>query len=241
MKSARVQDFHTILIGLLTQYDQRTSAAELKRSGRENIYRLGHLLKAAEGAEDSAKRLGIWSLDSAAALGDYRVILREHFIFENGRFALSPLNQLDKKILAWADQGKLPHYGKLRENPSADPWMVGLVTSAAVAGAFWLFTRDKTAAAASSPKCKPGDQVKAFVSEKGLTWYSVATAPPWQAPTSTKWTKASRLYSELDCSFYEWTGSAWAKDVPLTTELSNKPAVVAGISGGPFVGLTVPR
>ena len=127
MKSARVRDFAFILVGLLTQYDQKEGLRELKRGGRENIYRLGHLLKAADKAEVAAKRAGIWERDDHQAIVDYRYILQKYFIYEYGplhrgvsrgqQFALSPLRQLDKKMKAWIEHDKLPTYGKLRSNP----------------------------------------------------------------------------------------------------------------------------
>lgn len=120
MQTARVKDFSLILTGLLTQYDQKESLREMKRGGRSNIYRLGHLLKAAQEAEDVAKRVGIWERDDGQAIADYRYILSKHFIFERGAWALSPLRQLDKQMGAWVASGKLPTYGKLRSNPA--PW-----------------------------------------------------------------------------------------------------------------------
>lgn len=119
MKSARVQDFSFILTGLLTQYDQKESLREMKRGGRSNIYRLGLLLKAAQDAEDHAKKARIWERDDGAAIASYRDILELHFIYERGEFALSALRQLDKKMKAWVEQGKLPMYGtaRRRDNP----------------------------------------------------------------------------------------------------------------------------
>jgi len=125
MKSARVRDFHTILIGLLTQYDQKESLREMKRGGRSNIYRLGHYLEAAEKVEDKAKWKGveIWDRDDANAIQTYRNLLTQSFIFESPnrytepQFALSPLRQLDKRMKAWTEQGKLPKYGTVRDNP----------------------------------------------------------------------------------------------------------------------------
>lgn len=118
MKSARVADFHTILIGLLTQYDAKESQRELDRRGRSNIYRLGHLFKAAEEVEKKSKSFGIWERDDVNALMAYHHYLTQHFIYSGKGFALAPLRQLDKKIDAWLDRGKLPTYGKLRANPT---------------------------------------------------------------------------------------------------------------------------
>jgi hypothetical protein len=113
MKSARVQDFAFILVGLLTQYDQKESLREMKRGGRANIYRLGHYLKAAQSAEDAAKAVGIWERDDRQAIAAYTELLRQHFIWEGGQFALVPVRQLDRQMRAWVEQGKLPKYGKL--------------------------------------------------------------------------------------------------------------------------------
>lgn len=118
MKTARVKDFAFILVGLLTQYDQKESLREMKRGGHPNIYRIGHLLKAAQEAEDDAKHVGIWERDGGQAIADYRYILSKHFLFERGAWALSPLRQLDKQMGAWVASGKLPTYGKLRANPT---------------------------------------------------------------------------------------------------------------------------
>lgn len=117
MKTARVQDFHTILIGLLTQYDQKESLREMRRGGRPNIYRLGHYLKAAEGAEQAAKAVGIWNRDDITAISAYQELLAQRFIFEGARgkkeFALAPVRQLHRQMKAWVERGKLPKYGKL--------------------------------------------------------------------------------------------------------------------------------
>ena len=113
MKTARVRDFSLILTGLLTQYDQKESLREMKRGGRPNIYRLGHYFKAAQGAEDAAKAVGIWERDDRQAIAAYTEILRQHFIWEGGQFALVPVRQLDRQMRAWVEQGKLPKYGKL--------------------------------------------------------------------------------------------------------------------------------
>lgn len=117
MNTARVKDFSLILTSLLTQYDQKESLREMKRGGRPNIYRLGHLLKAAQETEDVAKHVGIWERSDGQAIADYRYLLQQHFIFERGQFALSPLRQLDKQMGAWVAGGKLPKYGKLKTNP----------------------------------------------------------------------------------------------------------------------------
>jgi hypothetical protein len=121
MQTARVQDFAFILTGLLTQYDQKESLREMKRGGRSNIYRLGHLLEAAQKAEDDAKVAGIWERDDREALERYLEILRKRFIYQYGKWALSPLAQLEKRVRAWLDEGKLPKYGTVkRDNPQ--PW-----------------------------------------------------------------------------------------------------------------------
>jgi hypothetical protein len=120
MKSARVRDFHTILIGLLTQYDMAESRRELKRRQSPNIYRLGHLFKASQEAEDHAKKLGIWERDDKEAVERLIEVLKLHFIYERGQFSLSPLRQLEKRMKAWTEQGKLPKYGTVRDNPQ--PW-----------------------------------------------------------------------------------------------------------------------
>jgi hypothetical protein len=107
MAKKSVQDFHAILIGLLTQYDQKESLREMKRRQSPNIYRLGHLLKAADKAETAAKQASpafdwreLWESDTPDALYHYRKILQSAFIFERGQWALPPLRQLDKKINA---------------------------------------------------------------------------------------------------------------------------------------------
>jgi len=121
MTRARVQDFSLILSGLLTDYDRKEMVREIKRRVPTNAYRLGHLLGAAQGAEERAKQMGIWDRDDPEAIMTYLMLLKEHFIYERGQFALAPLRQLQKRMLDWVDKGKLPKYGtaKALENPTA--------------------------------------------------------------------------------------------------------------------------
>ena len=124
MKSARVADFHRLLVGHLTQYDRAQEKRELKRGGRANIYRIGILLQAAEKVEEKAKSFGIWDRDDANALQAYRNFLTQHFIYEGSdrggprRFSISNLNKLDKQITAWVEKGKLPTYPTMKNNPN---------------------------------------------------------------------------------------------------------------------------
>jgi len=122
MNRARVQDFSLILTGLLTDYDRKEMMREIKRRHPTNPYRLGHLLKAAQDAEERAKRAGIWERDDPEAIMTYLMILKEHFIYERGQFALAPLRQLEKRMRDWVDKGKLPKYGTARANPGAPSW-----------------------------------------------------------------------------------------------------------------------
>lgn len=163
MTSARVRDFAFILTGLLTQYDLKESAREVKRSGQSNVYRLGHLLEAAQGAESEAAERGILDRDDPEAIQAYREILKKYFIHERGRFALPPLRQLEKRMDAWVEQGKLPKYGTARSNPVAlamrpnlEPlgggWVVGAVLIAGLA-AYIVYdaVKGKEAAESSCP------------------------------------------------------------------------------------------
>lgn len=126
-KDATVGTFSIILTGLLTQYDIAESKREIKRGGRSNIYRLGHLLKAAQDAE--AEVSSMRNRSDAEAIKAYRAALSRHFVFETPRrgvdpeFTLSPLRKLDKMMSAWLTVGKLPHYpmSKLRANQSMAP------------------------------------------------------------------------------------------------------------------------
>lgn len=119
MKTARVKDFSLILTGLLTQYDQKESLREMRRGGRPNIYRLGNYLRGVEKAEEQAKRAKIWDSDAPSDVLTYRDILKGSFIYEGGRFALAPVRQLERQVIAWVEQGKLPKYGKLEPRSPA--------------------------------------------------------------------------------------------------------------------------
>ena len=122
MTRARVQDFSLILTGLLTDWDRKEMVREIKRRHPTNPYRLGHLLGAAQRADEHAKKLGIWDRDDPEAVMTYLMILKEQFIYERGKFALAPLRQLEKKMHDWVDKGKLPKYGTTRNNPDAASW-----------------------------------------------------------------------------------------------------------------------
>lgn len=109
-----IRHFSLILTGLLTQYDMAEEKRELKRGGRCNIYRLGHLLKVAQEADDIVASIADHS--DAPAIEAYRVALQEHFIYESpsrrapAEFALSPLRKLDKMMREWVETGKRPKY-----------------------------------------------------------------------------------------------------------------------------------
>jgi hypothetical protein len=122
VNSARVKDFALILTGLLTDYDRKEMVKEIKRRYPTNAYRLGHLLGAAQSADQRAKEMGIWDRDDPEAIMTYLMILKEHFIYERGKFALAPLRQLEKRMHDWVDKGKLPKYGTAKANAGAPSW-----------------------------------------------------------------------------------------------------------------------
>lgn len=220
MNSARVRDFHALLIGHLTQYDRAEERRELKRGGRTNIYRLGHLLKAAEKVEKAAKDFGIWDRDDPAALKAYHNFLTQNFIYESrtrggpDRFVISNLNKLDKQIQAWVEHGKLPKYPSMKNNPGdlalvENPGEgVALLAALAVAGGLYLWSKRKKEdkkLCVTAPYTKLGEFAKAL----GYKILLVETkAVPEMPPATTE----EKTYVVQKCSFFAWTGTAWVVD-----------------------------
>lgn len=96
-----VENWLFVLRSKLTQYDMATSKREAVR-GRVNIYRLGHLLGAAERVEkDLAKML---RRDDPEALRKLRASIQERFIVSDMPPAKNVLKQLD----AYEQTGKHP-------------------------------------------------------------------------------------------------------------------------------------
>jgi len=99
-----VCNFQTLLTSKLTQHDVRESRREMKR-GSPNIYRLGHLLKAAQEVESDVARVVpncnvVMTPEIAAAM---RAALRRRF---NPGFR--PVENVEKQINAFLTTGQEP-------------------------------------------------------------------------------------------------------------------------------------
>lgn len=94
---ATVEFWQMYLIGKLTQYDT-------KQRDR-NIYRLGHLLGAAQKVEDETK--GVSKQSSEAAIEQFRKSMNRHFIS-----TFAPVRAVNKAIDRYYMTGKRPKYGK---------------------------------------------------------------------------------------------------------------------------------
>jgi hypothetical protein len=93
-----IRNYLTLLTSKLTQYDQATGAREAKK-GRSNIYRLGHLLKAAQGVEDRVK--DVLDDTSPEAREKFKKALEKAFILtRDGSFDLPPLRNVAKQLAA---------------------------------------------------------------------------------------------------------------------------------------------
>lgn len=104
MRDASVRSFVAVLSGLLTKYDRQESAREMKRGIPTNIYRLGHLLGAAEKVEADMKPF--MKRDDTEAMAALRVSLGKHFA-EGFR----PIRAMLRAIDAWEQKGQFPKYG----------------------------------------------------------------------------------------------------------------------------------
>ena len=108
-----VGNFFVVLTSLLTQYDEKESLRELKRSGKSNIYRLGLLLEAKQKAEEEIlfrypeAASETMSNEIAGILID---VLAERFAVNHktNEFDLSPLRKFYKQLDAFLSSGKRP-------------------------------------------------------------------------------------------------------------------------------------
>lgn len=92
--------FLIILTHKLTQYEQRQEAMEVKRGGRVNIYRLGHLLGALEKVREDVA--DVLDADDTASLNRLVRSIETRFT------EFSPATATVKKIRAYQESGKLP-------------------------------------------------------------------------------------------------------------------------------------
>ncbi len=115
-------------------------------------------------------------------------------------------------------------------NPDGDntvAWFA-LGALAVAGGVIWYATRTDEAKAATpalppAKKCTSYDAVEKFAKNIGYNvWYVEAQAvSTWQpAKPEYKSDPKARAYSQLDCAFYKWTGSAWVVDDATNTELA---------------------
>jgi hypothetical protein len=104
--SATVGVFLTILSSLLTQYDHRVS----KKERMPNVNRLPLLLKSVQKLQDrfADKKESAAKEDLEALMDAFKTV----FVFERGKFALSPVENVSKQIRAFLDSGKLPKLTK---------------------------------------------------------------------------------------------------------------------------------
>lgn len=101
LPSATVEMFQMVMVSYLTQYDQKETAREMKRGGRGNIYRLGHLLAAAEKVESDTKRYK--KQDSKEALGAFVASVGKRFHAD-----YPPIKKTLKAVDVYLTKGKKP-------------------------------------------------------------------------------------------------------------------------------------
>lgn len=94
------------------------------------------------------------------------------------------------------------------------------------------------------PKCldcapsPTGDmtEIESFAKASGYNIWCVEkqAVSTWQPAKGTYTSDPkARAYSQLDCSFYKWTGTNWAVDEGTNTDLKNWRAQFIGVSGHP--------
>lgn len=88
-----VAKYLLVLSSKLTQYDVRESAKEMRRGGGMNIYRLGHLLKAAHRVENDVKT--VVHREDGEALAKLQRSLSKYF--EDG---FAPVRAVKRQIAA---------------------------------------------------------------------------------------------------------------------------------------------
>lgn len=122
-------------------------------------------------------------------------------------------------------------YPPLRANPDGDnaaAWFA-LGVLAVAGGVVWLATRPSEAKAATPPalptpaKCTSFDALSKFKDNIGYhIWYVEAQAAATWQPAELAYASdpKARAYSQVDCSFFRWTGAAWVADGATNAELA---------------------
>jgi len=102
---ASVEFWNLYLSGKLVAYDRKESAKEMKRGGMGNIYRMGHLLKAAQKVEAETKSFAQSS--SSEDIEKFRKSMNRNF-----HSTFPPIKAVNKAIDRYYTTGKRPKYGK---------------------------------------------------------------------------------------------------------------------------------
>lgn len=100
-KNGKVETFITILSSHLTQYDQAETTREVKRGGRGNFYRLGHLLGAVGKVRDDLAKVA--DNEDEASLALLKASITKHF-----QDTYPPVKKLLKQIDVFLATGKKP-------------------------------------------------------------------------------------------------------------------------------------
>jgi len=100
-KDATVAMWLMVLKSKLTQWDKREFEKEMKRSGRGNIYRLSHLLGAAQETEAALKKY--LNRDDKEALDRFEEEVDAHFTP-----GFSPIKNVKKQLTKYRETGKMP-------------------------------------------------------------------------------------------------------------------------------------
>jgi len=101
-----VGNFLAVLTSQLTQYDQKTSL----RERHVNIYRLGHLLRAAQRVEDEMLRKADKQAPMTLELADEMITTMSgaFSVGRDGQFDLAPCRNVVKQLRAFVEKGKNP-------------------------------------------------------------------------------------------------------------------------------------
>ena len=103
-----VRNFITVLVSKLTDYDEKTS----RREKRPNIYRLGHLLEAAQRVESEVLRHAQPDEEMTQEIADHMFLaMNKNFTVSGGRddkFDLPPLRNVVKQLEAYLATKKNP-------------------------------------------------------------------------------------------------------------------------------------
>jgi hypothetical protein len=96
-----VEKFLLVLSSKLTQHDQREEKRDMKRGGRVNIYRLGHLLGALERTRERVKEVESRS-------DDYSLDLLRKAMNREFTPGFSPVMNVERQIANWIATKKEP-------------------------------------------------------------------------------------------------------------------------------------